>query len=234
MEDLLDDPFHSASNPARIPGRRRLRRRRRPRRPVVPGSAERRPAGRPWRAAGRGTGRRGGERGEGGAGREARAATRGARGGRATRRGRSGRGPRPLRCVPGLGRRNTLRRDGRRLGAGDRGGSVGAMGLRTRHSLRRGQAVPRQLPDAVHRAADQQRRRRDVRTVEAAVRVQGRRPVRPDHRGCPADGQRLRAVHERLQRGLREVDRPRRDMERAGQDVRERELERQAGHRRER
>ena len=224
-----------ASSTARIPGRRRFRRRRRLRRPVIPGPDERRPAGRPWWTAGGGTGRgRGRERGEGRAGREARAATRGARGGRTTRRGRTEPACGRRASVSGLGRRDALRPDGRRLGARDRGGSVGAVGLCARHPLRRGQAVQGQLPDAVHRPADQQRRRSDVGSVEAAVRLQGRWPVRPDHRGRPADRQRLRAVHERLQRGLREVDRPRRDVVRSGQDVRQRQLERQAGHRRQR
>ena len=97
-----------------------------------------------------------------------------------------------------------------------------------------GKPCPGNCPTPYTALRDQQRRRRDVGTVEAAVRLQGGRPVRPDHRGRPADRQRLRAVHERLQRGLREVDRPRRDMVRTGQDVRQRELERQAGHRGER
>ena len=40
----------------------------------------------------------------------------------------------------------------------------------------------------------------DVWTIKAAVRLQGRQQVRPDHRGSPPDRQRLRAAHERLRR----------------------------------
>ena len=53
------------------------------------------------------------------------------------------------------------------------------------------QAVPRQLPVAVHGARDQRRRRRDLERGQAALRLQGLGPVRPDHRGRP-DGTRRR------------------------------------------
>ena len=54
------------------------------------------------------------------------------------------------------------------------------------------------------------RRRRDVDATESALRVQGLGAVRPDHRGRPEHRSRLRGLHERLQRGLHEVDEPRR------------------------
>ena len=78
--------------------------------------------------------------------------------------------------APGLGRRAAVRGDGaRRLGAGRRRGSPRRLGLHPRDPLRRVEAVQRQLPDALHRAAGQQRRRRDVRRQQAAVRLQGQR-----------------------------------------------------------
>ena len=96
------------------------------------------------------------------------------------------------------------------------------------------QAVPGQLPDAVDRPVASRRRRGDLRRHQAAVRLQGQRPVRPDHRGRAGHRCRLRAVHERLQRPVHEVDRPRRDLVGTGQDLRLGVLERQADHRDER
>ena len=69
---------------------------------------------------------------------------------------------------------------------------------------------------------------------QAAVRLQGLGPVRPDHRGRARHRRGLRAVHERLQRPVHEVHRPRRDLVGTGQDVRLRVVERQADHRRQR
>ena len=62
-----------------------------------------------------------------------------------------------------------------------------------------------------------------------ALRLQGIRPVRPDHRGRAVDRGGLRGIPQRLQRHVHQVDRPRRDLVRAGQDVRQRVLDRQAG-----
>ena len=86
--------------------------------------------------------------------------------------------------------------------------------LHPRDPLRRDQAVQRQLPDALHRAPRQRRRRRDVRREQAALRVQGQGPVRPDHRGRPVHRRRLRRVHERLQHAVHEVHDPRRQLDR--------------------
>ena len=76
---------------------------------------------------------------------------------------------------------------------------------------------------------DQPERWRVVGRPEAALRVQGIRPVRPDHRGRAVDRGRLRGLSQRLQRHVHQVDGPRRDLVRAGQDVRQRVLDRQAG-----
>ena len=79
--------------------------------------------------------------------------------------------------------------------------------------------MPGELPDARHRAGRSAptTARRGAR--RAAVRLQGRGPVRPDHRGRPADRCRLRAVHDRVQRLVHEVRGPRRDVVGAGQDL---------------
>ena len=59
---------------------------------------------------------------------------------------------------------------------------------------------------------------------------------RPDHRGRPEHGRRLRRVHERLQRDVHEVDRPRHNLVDSREDLRQGQLERQAdpGHERQR
>ena len=153
---------------------------------------------------------------------------------------RTGSGPTSRRAVARLPRRQpagparsrSIRRG--RLGASDRGRSLRPVRVRPRDPLRRQQAMPGQLPDAVHRAHDQLGRRRNVGSEQAAVRLQGLRPVRPDHRGRPGYGRGLRPVHERLQHHVHEVHEPRRDLVGTGQDVRQRLVERQAGHRDER
>ncbi len=103
--------------------------------------------------------------------------------------------------------------------------------LVTRYGAR--QALQRQLPDALHRAPRELGRGRDLRPRQGPVRVQGLRPVRPDHRGRAGHGRRLRGVHERVQRPVHEVGRSRRHLVGAGQGLRERVLERQADPRRE-
>ena len=71
----------------------------------------------------------------------------------------------------------------------------------------------------------QRGQRRHVEPEPAALRLQGQGPVRPDHRGRPEQRQRLLPVHDRIQRLVHEVDRPRRHLVAGGQDVRQRVLE---------
>ena len=188
MEDLLDDPFHSASNPACIPGRRRLCRRRRPRRPVVPGSGERRSAGRPRWTAGRGTGRgdENEEKEEQAEKLERRLEALEA----AERRGqgRPAATRRPPRRRPRAGpasSRSTRRR--RRLGARDRGRSRrrrGSTSLVTRYGgASRAPATARRRTSRCAISTD------GGATFGAGKPLcacKGSRPVRPDHRGRPA------------------------------------------------
>ena len=146
---------------------------------------------------------------------------------------KAARGRRP-RAGRHLGRRGPDRSDRRRLGAGHRDRPECPVGLRPHDPLRPGQAVPGQLPGAVDLPVDLPGRRGDVPHDQAAVCLQGQGPVRPDHRGRARHGLGLRAVHERVQRPVHQVHRPRRDMVGAGQDLRLGVVERQADHRGER
>ena len=135
--------------------------------------------------------------------RRERRARRAGRGRRATRRGvgeGAARGPRrpggEAHLSPGrrgsechrLGRRDPDRHDGRRLGAGYRDRPPRAVRLSPDNALWHGQALPRELPHAVHRACHQCGQRRQLEPDQAVVCVQGLRPVRPDHRGGPEHG----------------------------------------------
>ena len=85
-----------------------------------------------------------------------------------------------------------------------------------------------QLPDAVHRAADQLGRRRDLGAGKPLCACKGSGQFDPIIEVVPEHRRGLRAVHERLQRHVHEVDRPRRDLVGARQDLRQRVVERQA------
>ena len=94
-----------------------------------------------------------------------------------------------------------------------------------------GEALPGQLPDRPGSPCRSRRTAGRRSPDQAAVRLQGLGPVRPDHRGRARHRCGLRAVHERVQRHVHQVDRPRRDLVGAGQDLRLRVVERQADHR---
>ena len=123
-----------------------------------------------------------------------------------------------------------------RLGAGDRGRSERARSstlLATRYGAPK--PCPGNCPIAVDRARGQLRRRRDLgaattRSAPARAPASSTRSSRSSR----DTGAVYARLHERLQRRVHEVDRPRRDVVGAGQDLRQRQLERQAGHRDER
>ena len=95
--------------------------------------------------------------------------------------------------------------------------------------------VREQVPAPLHHAQGLERRRRDVGARPLHLHVLGRRLAgRPDHRGRAEHRRRVRGIHERLQRDVHEVDRPRRDVVDSGEDLRQRQLERQADPRDER
>ena len=75
---------------------------------------------------------------------------------------------------------------------------------------------------------------RHVEQRQGRVPVQGVVAVRPDDRGRPEHRRGVRGLSERLQHGLPEVHRPREDVERTGQRLRQGLLDRQAGARGER
>ena len=100
---------------------------------------------------------------------------------------------------------------GRRLGAGDRGRPELAVRLRARHPLRRAQAVPGQLPVAVMALEISPDGGATWGGAKPLCACKGSGQFDPIIEVVPQHRQRLRALHERLQRDVHEVDRPRRD-----------------------
>ena len=103
--------------------------------------------------------------------------------------------------------------DGGRLGARDRGRPELAVRVPADHPLHGADGVWEQVPASLHHAEGVERRRRHVGPGPLHLHVLARRCTGgPDHRGRPEHGRRVRRVHERLQRGVHEVDRPRRNL----------------------